>query len=230
MKEIEPTLYEQEKLDEEKLVESLKKLNITFKRNDNVDFANKILDFYKDNLTTNKIDTNILTNTPSKRKNLYNNNLLNNENINYTNLKLSKFHNSDLKFINKQNSLETSDIKTDFASNISSPFISQNPCNSVLSENDQEFENIITKNIDFSDEILKFIVVGEKMVGKTTLINQLKQLNIPQEERVLEKAYLPTNNMNIQKSYLKLGSKNVKMELFDTNISINTSLIIQSNT
>ena len=91
------TLFEQEKIDEERLIGSLEKLNKAFKRKDTAEFAYSIADFYKDNLSKDNISLNLLDvlsnsftnsytsqNSPIKH---HHSNKQNKENINYTNFK-----------------------------------------------------------------------------------------------------------------------------------------------
>jgi len=79
------------------------------------------------------------------------------------------------------------------------------------------------------------------MTGKTTLINAIKQFNrnTPENLDTTSKSenekitdnniYTPTNQLTIQKTFCKLIGKNIRLELFDTNMAINTSTILQSN-
>lgn len=100
---------------------------------------------------------------------------------------------SENKNENKLNSIAWSGFKTNYASNITNENFNSllsNENNSVSSFT--EIENIIVKNIDFCDDVLKLIVVGDKMVGKSTLISQIKQLDKVREERNINNQYFPT--------------------------------------
>jgi len=109
------------------------------------------------------------------------------ENVNFSN------SGSENKNENKLNSIAWSGFNTNYTSNITNENFNSllsNENNSVSSFT--EIENIIVKNIDFCDEVLKLIVVGDKMVGKSTLISQIKQLDKVREERNINNQYFPT--------------------------------------
>ena len=93
-----------------------------------------------------------------------------------------------------------------------------------------EFESILYKNIDFCDEIIKILVIGDKMVGKSTLIRQIdlhNNLNL-NDIKEYDTDYYPTLSMDIHKICINLNNRKIRVEMFDTNKKINMSPIFQS--
>ena len=93
---------------------------------------------------------------------------------------------------------------------------SNNSINSIFSD------PILSKNIECVDDTVKFIVIGDQQIGKTFLIEKLFNDKAPKGN------YQHTNSFVIKKKIIKLLGKRIKLELFDTNISIINSDICKS--
>jgi hypothetical protein len=90
---------------------------------------------------------------------------------------------------------------------------SNNSMNSILAD------PIFSKNIECVDDTLKFIFIGDQQVGKTFMINKLL------DDKAVRGEYQHTNSFVIKKKNIKLLGKRIKLELFDTNVSIINSEI-----
>lgn len=87
--------------------------------------------------------------------------------------------------------------------------------------------NIIMQNLNISEVVLKLIILGDKAVGKTFLVDKIcGNLNSNNDNYAYE--YKPTQCLEI-KSFLHMVDKStVKVELLDTNINILSSDIIKT--
>lgn len=81
-------------------------------------------------------------------------------------------------------------------------------CLSTKSTNENSLESLVMQNLELYEEVLKIMVIGEKCTGKSLFISKLMSTPIH--------SYVPTKNLEIQSTVLKVGSKYVKLELFDT--------------
>ena len=101
-----------------------------------------------------------------------------------------------------------------------------------LEENDDEYyiqsphkrrqRNIsfIEQNVSLYDEMVKLLVIGEKSVGKSTLI---KRITEEENDEVT-----PTTSFEIKKCIKSINDRKVKIELWDTNENIINSPLIQT--
>jgi len=153
-----------------RLLDSLEKLNISYKNKDN-EFMGHVTDFQKENaFSMSKTDISIFQISEFSKREINNN-------------------------IKKQNSTEISRMQNTKISDISENSYNFINCDNTLTTSFScfsEIDNIITKNIDFSDEVLKLLVIGDKMAGKTTFVNNVLQLNKQIEERKIDSNYIPT--------------------------------------
>ena len=99
--------------------------------------------------------------------------------------------------------------------------------NTLSLENNEainQIESFLSQNLINFDEILKFIVIGDKSTGKSLFVNRFTSgLN-----SLSNMKYQPTVSLEIKKTFAKLMDKNIKIELWDTNISVQNSPIIKS--
>ena len=113
--------------------------------------------------------------------------------------------NIDFKVLKNLEALASSPLSTTY-----------NSLNSILTD------PILSKNIECVDDTIKFIIIGDQHVGKSFLINKL--LN----DKTAKGNYQHTNSFVIKKKNIKLLGKRIKLELFDTNVSIINSDICKS--
>jgi len=80
-------------------------------------------------------------------------------------------------------------------------------------------EDFISQNLHIEEKFVKCILIGDKQVGKTLLRNKILEDNSEPNK---------TANLEIKKKLIFLQNKAVKMELWDTNVQILNSPIIQT--
>jgi len=99
--------------------------------------------------------------------------------------------------------------------------------NSMLSGSTQPntLSTLLSQNLEIKDEVLKIMVIGSSMIGKTALINSFIEGNNFDAKKYV---YYPTNGMEIRKDFLKLNQKNVKIEFYDTDKQIHQKDITQT--
>ena len=80
--------------------------------------------------------------------------------------------------------------------------------------------SFIEQNVSIYDEMVKLLVIGEKNVGKSTLI---KRITEEENDEVT-----PTTSFEIKKCIKSINDRKVKIELWDTNENIINSPLIQT--
>ena len=93
---------------------------------------------------------------------------------------------------------------------------------STLSDEIEIDENFINQNVITYDDSIKLIVLGEKRVGKSLLVQKL----ISKENYDYE--YKPTTALDIKKTILDINNKKIKLEMIDTSSSMLNSDIIKT--
>ena len=93
---------------------------------------------------------------------------------------------------------------------------------STLSDEIEIDENFINQNVITYDDSIKLIVLGEKRVGKSLLVQKL----ISKENYYYE--YKPTTALDIKKTILDINNKKIKLEMIDTSSSMLNSDIIKT--
>ena len=93
---------------------------------------------------------------------------------------------------------------------------------STLSDEIEIDENFINQNVITYDDCIKLIVLGEKRVGKSLLVQKL----ISKENYDYE--YKPTTALDIKKTILDINNKKIKLEMIDTSSSMLNSDIIKT--
>jgi hypothetical protein len=93
---------------------------------------------------------------------------------------------------------------------------------STMSTENASKDAFFSQNLINFEEILKFVIIGDRAVGKTLFVNKF----LGAESNTSE--YKPTGSLEIKKGIRKIFDKNIKIELWDTNISILNSPIIKS--
>lgn len=93
---------------------------------------------------------------------------------------------------------------------------------STLSDEIEIDENFINQNVITYDDSIKLIVLGEKRVGKSLLVQKL----ISKENYDYE--YKPTTALDIKKTILDINTKKIKLEMIDTSSSMLNSDIIKT--
>jgi polynucleotide 5'-kinase involved in rRNA processing len=127
-----------------------------------------------------------------------------------------------------KNSFSTMNSLSKFSSNFTSSF----NCNEIEhyqvnhnNDNSQILETLILGNLEIYEDKLKILVIGDKKSGKTSFIDSI--VNLDKNEKNLEifenLKYIPTESIDIRKSMIKISSKIIKLEMFDTNKTISNS-------
>jgi hypothetical protein len=188
-------------------MENIEKINYCYKTKDKVQLIDNISDIYKHVLREKKW-LEILQ--EHRNQHPYTNK---NQKLNFKfprSLSFNTLNNIDIDFELLQN-LEDMNL------NNSSISTRNNSLNSIFGD------PILSKNINFSDEVIKFIVVGDYKVGKSFFVNKLLNDNTDPNN------YTHTSCFEIKKKMIKLMGKSVKLELWDTNTEIINSEISTSN-
>jgi hypothetical protein len=99
-------------------------------------------------------------------------------------------------------------------------------CKSFISTNssDNDFNTLLSQNLEIKDEVLKIMIIGCSMVGKTLLLSNFLDGSFIETNYV----YFPTSGMEIKKVVLKLNDKKVRIEFYDTDVNIHQKEIINS--
>ena len=87
------------------------------------------------------------------------------------------------------------------------------------------FNILLSQNLEIKDEVLKVMILGSSMVGKTLLLSAFLDNFFNEESYV----YFPTSGMEIKKIGLKLNEKKVRVEFYDTDATIHQKEITNSN-
>ena len=98
-----------------------------------------------------------------------------------------------------------------------------------LNINDFDYDNFIMQNLKYFDEKIKIIVIGDEKVGKTLFLNKIGIYdNFKRKNNFNINEYNPTDCLEINKSYVIVDKKLIKIESFDTNVKIINSKIIET--
>lgn len=179
---IEPSIEEQQKVEEDRLFKEIENLNKNYKKqNESLKKKNKRSFSYSlfNNLENEIVDENSIYRSHSVFKN---SNSINNV------------------------------LEKEISSAISTAF------NSAVVEETSQYLYQNVQNFDFS---LKFLMSGDKAVGKTTFLNKISKNDY-------SKTALPTSSLDIKKAFFQVQEKNVKIEFFDTNVTILNSNMAKS--
>lgn len=105
--------------------------------------------------------------------------------------------------------------------------LSSGPPRSNYSTNvsNASFNALLSQNLEIKDEVLKIMMVGSSMVGKSLLISKFIDQGFREEGYV----YFSTSGMEIKKICVKLNDKNVRIEFYDTDAAIHSKEITNSN-
>ena len=210
----------------------LDNLNINeLNKSNNKEFDNEYdndYDFSPNKYTNNdysnnyKIEDNLEKNSPNKDNNLNNNNLL--YNINNFESNNNKFDNDNDK--NNVNNDKNEDKKMRRYTFDINTFIPDNNYAKEGEENDNQnhiqnktLQNYISKNeflsknIDYVDEHLKFLITGSDIKTKHLFLNQLLNEKYNYEDSIYEQ-------FNILKKVIKLLGDYIKLELYEEDCSL----------
>lgn len=152
------------------------------------------------------------------------------------------FDNKKEKRSNSVNYYFNIDEKTNVNQNLNDSFISmhnENYSNLSLNSstensidlniNDFDYDNFIMQNLKYFDEKIKIIVIGDEKVGKTLFLNKIGIYdNFKRKNNFNINEYNPTDCLEINKSYVIVDKKLIKIESFDTNVKIINSKIIET--
>ena len=200
--------------DAEKIIlESLDNLNLSLKsKNKNMFFEN--LFQFSENIVNSETNNN---NNMKKQvhfqlkiednnnigNNINNNNFKNNNNINKEKLKRSKTFDTlneiEENYFEKENLNKNENIYSYIQSN-----------------------NFLSQNIDYTDETLKFLVMGSENCGKSYFISKLFMEN----NNIHEKMSPKFSSFEIRKKNIKLLGHYIKLELLDTQSSLSKTQML----
>lgn len=159
-------------MEEEKLLINLEELNSSFKYKDKKKFIETISNLYNQNADVNcEISKENLRGNKSKLDN----------STSKRSLSYDQMENIDFKIKNDKNNNNESynsnleDCISTFATSKNNNESNKTNDNSHLtpSKNKNNIENLINQNLNMCFEQLKLIVIGDKQVGKTSLINKI---------------------------------------------------------
>ena len=200
--------------DAEKIIlESLDNLNLSLKsKNKNMFFEN-LFQFSENivNSETNNNNNNMKKQVHFQLKieennnieNNNNNNFKNNNNINKEKLKRSKTFDTlneiEENYFEKENINQNENIYSYIQSN-----------------------NFLSQNIDYTDETLKFLVMGSENCGKSYFISKLFMEN----NNIHEKMSPKFSSFEIRKKNIKLLGHYIKLELLDTQSSLSKTQML----
>ena len=148
MENKELSLFEQEKLDEDNLLFSFEKINISYKNKDRNEFFNELSNLDNDNLST-------FTNSSNNR--FIHSNKEDKRSLSFDIIENNRY---DQALISKINT-----ASNNYNSNIN---IEAN-----CSTNADSLYSLISQNLEISQSTLKLMVIGDNHVGKTLFINKI---------------------------------------------------------
>lgn len=200
------------------LINNLKRLNLCYKTNNHTQMINVISELYKIEPHTQAVkQTN---NTVS-------------------NLNISTSMNAFVAETNYVANAINSEIKIprsfSYESINSFNLVSNNGIRAP-STNDCSLLNIdplLMQNIDICDDFLKYIVIADERVGKTTFINNILSSKLDEKSNkkkdvVKDYIYKHTESLEIRKRNIQLLGKKIRLELWDTNKYILDSMLCYS--
>ena len=200
--------------DAEKIIlESLDNLNLSLKsKNKNMFFEN--LFQFSENIVNSETNNNNnmkkqvhfqlkIEENNNIENNNNNNNFKNNNNINKEKLKRSKTFDTlneiEENYFEKENLNQNENIYSYIQSN-----------------------NFLSQNIDYTDETLKFLVMGSENCGKSYFISKLFMEN----NNIHEKMSPKFSSFEIRKKNIKLLGHYIKLELLDTQSSLSKTQML----
>ena len=194
-----------EEIEEKKLTDAFNQLNSCFKKNNNnkEEVLDRVLNFFKENYN---YDVSILR-------------------AGYRNIltrSLTYIRLSDLNVNHALESIIANSRSNEEENHIHFNYLSQSG-NSTETSN-SNFSTLLSQNIEIKDEVLKIMIIGSSMVGKTLLLSSFLDYNFDEKSYV----YFPTSGMEIKKIVLKLNEKNVRIEFYDTDTNIHQKDITNS--
>jgi GTPase SAR1 family protein len=215
-----PTLEEVTLLEEEKLLSSLQSLNMSFKNKNKKEFVSALTDIVYDNSSQYMADER------NKGKSM---------------VLSSKIHKSR----RSQSFDDLEDLEINFTLNnktLNESISNNSNCSKSTNFNSQNYykiENIISQNLKYTDEILKFVIIGDKACGKSTFMNNiceesasdyshLTSYEKESQNHIKIQSYVPTRSLEIKRYNFKSINKLVKLEFWDTNVNILSSPIIKT--
>jgi len=96
-----------------------------------------------------------------------------------------------------------------------------NKIESIISTNPNSLQSLITQNLEIQTEILKIMMIGISKIGKSKLIDNFINKAAMDMDTEAKDLYIPTIGMDIKKIIMKILDKSVKIEFYDTDMSIN---------
>jgi hypothetical protein len=218
------TFEEKQKQEEENLLLYLDNMNKSFKNKNKKEFVSAVTDLFISNIGKendgfiNQIQgqSNCQCHAQKSLKSKRSHSFDNLEGIEYDfNYKVRK----SLRNPSKKQALDPSnEDKQSMESSISTNFT----FNSMNSSN-SKIENLILQNLSMTDETIKLIIIGDKGVGKTILTKKLCSDDIGNLKK-----YNPTQSLEIKRFVFNTLNKIIRVELWDTNLSILNSPIIKT--
>ena len=92
-----------------------------------------------------------------------------------------------------------------------------------------DMEDFITQNVVREQKIIKCILVGDKQIGKTSFKAMIMGENSSENSMDnINSSYKTTISLDISKRLFVIKKTNVKLELWDTNLTILNSMMVQS--
>ena len=209
------TTIEESMEDAEKIIfEKLDNLNLSLKsKNKNMFFEN-LFQFSKNIVNSEKNNSNFLKNQidfqlkkEDNNNNIENNNFKNNKETNKNIIKEKLKRSKTFDTLNEieENYFEKENINQN--ENIYS-YIQSN--------------NFLSQNIDYTDETLKFLVMGSENCGKSYFISKLFMEN----NNIHEKMSPKFSSFEIRKKNIKLLGHYIKLELLDTQSSLSKTQML----
>lgn len=211
------TVYEKYAIekDEDYLLNNLANINESLKIKDKNLFLENISSFYQNNykfykdksFLKSKIEKTIKNDSSEKLNEFQNNDININESLIKT--RSFSFHSIQNMEINFNNFGKKFDILTNTDSQCSTL------CSNYFIKSPLEFlinDPILSQNIMKSQSTLKILIIGEEKIGKTFFVNKFlkKEINNCND-------YLHTDALDINKNFIYLVNKSVKLEIYDTN-------------
>jgi hypothetical protein len=139
-----PTFFELQQLEEQKLFENLEYMNSSFKKKDKKSFLKAVTDIFSENGNLNTLNETLKFSTTTQKNGK-------------RSLSFDTLDNMDIKNLTLNKSSLTSSMST----------------NPSISINNPSVQNIIKQNLVLSEEVVKLILIGDKAVGKSLFINRM---------------------------------------------------------